>query len=291
MDSFSSVARRELHSSRGDGRAGRRGRGRRSRRSPADGFEETRRFNNWIKAVCIEEARAHCQSCTDTDTVQFLDVGCGKGGDIAKCVRENARLVALDPCSDSLAVATQRHGTVPGVQFIEGDACSVRDRTRALRLLPGGRADVVVCMFACQHAFTSPWKATMFCDTLAAACRDGGTIALAIPDAGRIRDRSPLSTPHYDVRLRGAHSVHFHVHGHTPVAPEPLLCPDRLVAELARRGITEIVLNDNARTIRARYAERREQRRNMHCPETLSNQQWELADLQRYIVVRRPSRR
>ena len=79
--------------------------------------------------------------------------------------------------------------------------------------------------------------------------------------------------------------------GHTPAAPEPLLCPERLLAELAHRGITEVLLDEGPRAIRARYATRREQRQQMHCPETLTKQQWEFADLQRYIVLRRPTSR
>jgi hypothetical protein len=123
---------------------------------------------------------------------------------------------------------------------------------------------------------------------LAAMCKDGGTLVLAMPDARRIRDRSAPSTHNYDIALRGAHHVHFHIHGHTPVAPEPLVCPERLLAELAHRGVTEVLLDEGPRAIRARYAARREQRQQMHCPETLTKQQWEFADLQRYIVLRRP---
>ena len=166
MDSFSSVARRELsRCHRGPGRSSRR-----TQRS--DDFAATRRFNNWIKAVCIDEARAQCQS--SGDTVQFVDIGCGKGGDVAKCMRGRARLLATDPCADSLRVATQRHGAVPGIQLLLADACSARDRARVTRSLPHGRADVVVCMFVSQHAFDSPWRATMFCDTLASVCAQSG---------------------------------------------------------------------------------------------------------------------
>ena len=259
---------------------------------------DVRRFHNWVKAVAIQLAADHARrSC---DEIRILDVGCGCGGDIHKLLRlQPDDALGIDASASSLRVAEQRRGASTVLRLAQCDFTARAQLAQLRRAAPArspiqrGCASVVVCMFAIHHAASDDEGARCALDLLAECCAPGGAVACVMPSAEAIRrrlgDRARHDGELFSLSRHGAAHVVFHVFGSTPAAPEPLMSPARVVAELAERGLTQVLLDGGTRRVRATRAALGEMRRTMRCPEILTAEQWALADLSHVVVVARPA--
>lgn len=154
-------------------------------------------FNNWIKSVIITK-HAHpalrqspYSAPKDRLRGRVLDMGCGKGGDINKWQKANARYyVAVDIADVSVQQCRQRYdslrGPKPEAQFFALD-CYTESLSRALPpdviRLP---FDVVSMQFCMHYAFESLEKARCMLENVSENLRSGGVFVGTIPNADQL---------------------------------------------------------------------------------------------------------
>lgn len=185
-----------------------------------------RSFNNWIKSAVIqryspaESYHKGAHEHGDQGGLLVLDIGCGKGGDLAKWQQAPQRVdlyVALDPADISIEQARERYsemqrggrggyrnqpqnlfradfivkdcfgewlGTVPIVQEvgIDGSVGPVNGAAHGQRW-GGGGFDVVTMMFCMHYAFESEAKARGMLRNVAGSLKKGGRFIGVIPNS------------------------------------------------------------------------------------------------------------
>eukprot|EP01012_Entosiphon_sulcatum_P019810 TRINITY_DN24769_c0_g1_i1.p1 TRINITY_DN24769_c0_g1~~TRINITY_DN24769_c0_g1_i1.p1 ORF type:complete len:1005 (-),score=151.62 TRINITY_DN24769_c0_g1_i1:26-3040(-) len=142
---------------------------------------EMRLFNNWVKALLIQEYVSPLFS-----RPVVLDVCCGKGGDLGKWVKAKARLiVGADVSPKAIEAAQQRHGerfADVNAHFVCCDCFGSELSTRIGQVVAplrppaetGPFFDVVCCMFAMHYAFQTEQRARAFIQNVAAHLKPGG---------------------------------------------------------------------------------------------------------------------
>ncbi|KAL8825314.1 MAG: hypothetical protein Q9170_007842 [Blastenia crenularia] len=174
-----------------------------------------RAFNNWTKGVIINKF-----SPDNGHALQVLDLGCGKGGDLAKWAQQPVQLyVGIDAAEVSITQAIERHAQMSGrggqggrggyqgrrsqpvfhAEFIVQDAFS-----QSIGTLPivrdvgfdakggrwgGGGFDMVSMMFCMHYAFEDEGKARGMLQNIGGALKKGGRFIGTIPNSDVLREK------------------------------------------------------------------------------------------------------
>lgn len=156
---------------------------------------QLKRFHNHIKRRLLE-------SFAEGGVV--LDIGCGRGGDIAKWAACGAkRVVALDVSADSIAEAgarLRRSGIPVDVRFVHGDFLRCEEDAVG----PPHSFDVAACMFALHYFWKSAKSARAFFAKLDDCLRPGGVFLGVVPDGDKILELCgslPYASPDGAFRL------------------------------------------------------------------------------------------
>lgn len=110
---------------------------------------------------------------------RVLDVGAGRGGDLAKWRAVHARLWACEPDPEALVEARRRAAYVyPAATLLAGDVLQA--------LAPAPAFDVVAFNFSAQYLFRDEAYASACVQRVAQLLRPGGRLIGVVPDAARI---------------------------------------------------------------------------------------------------------
>ncbi|KAL1755332.1 mRNA capping enzyme-domain-containing protein [Schizophyllum commune] len=151
-------------------------------------------FNNWVKSVIITKfAHPALQNSPNYSRKErlrgkVLDLGCGKGGDINKWQKANARhYVGADIAAVSVQQGEQRYkslrGARPEALFLALD-CFTEPIGRALPPdVLRTPFDVVSMQFCMHYAFETEAKARCMLDNVSRYLRQGGIFIGTIPNA------------------------------------------------------------------------------------------------------------
>lgn len=170
-----------------------------------------RRLNNWIKSELISEAIA---ACSASNQLRFLDLACGKGGDLGKisvaAKRIGAKVCAyagvdiarvsledlidrlrLNPqgyedCSLKLLVASlgaRRLDDVNGFESYSSCSAMRQGKWSTGRLSADDTFDVASMQFALHYMFETEERADIFFQDLASRLRVGGVFIAVTVDA------------------------------------------------------------------------------------------------------------
>ncbi|KAI5826034.1 hypothetical protein K523DRAFT_312160 [Schizophyllum commune Tattone D] len=151
-------------------------------------------FNNWVKSVIITKfAHPALQNSPNYSRKErlrgkVLDLGCGKGGDINKWQKANARhYVGADIAAVSVQQGEQRYkslrGARPEALFLALD-CFTEPIGRALPPdILRTPFDVVSMQFCMHYAFETEAKARCMLDNVSRYLRQGGIFIGTIPNA------------------------------------------------------------------------------------------------------------
>jgi len=152
-------------------------------------LEGYRSLCNGMKATLIEAAvQAVKRTGGRSPRLSVLDVGSGRGGDIAKWCRYRLRLyLGVDASSASVAEAERRHQKLvsDGRGALVASFAQVDIRTERLPI-GDGAADVASLQFSMQYAFDSEAGAKHLLSELARAVRPGGLVVAMLPDGDRL---------------------------------------------------------------------------------------------------------
>jgi len=108
-----------------------------------------------------------------------LDVGSGRGGDLAKWKAAGAKVTMIDPDVESVKEARQRATTVyPETYILMGDVC----------LAPDGPYDYICYNFSLQYIFKTESYMEECIDQIAKRLKPGGSFFGIAPNANRILD-------------------------------------------------------------------------------------------------------
>lgn len=150
-----------------------------------------RAFNNWIKAVQINEA---VEALTARrPSLSVLDMACGKGGDLGKWRRTRTvgEYWGVDIAPMSIEHARERLASLGNLPF----AVHLRAADAFAQPLPSdiprGGIDVVTCQFALHYAFRTENVLRQALQNVADSLRPGGLFIGTLADGDAIR-RSPV---------------------------------------------------------------------------------------------------
>ncbi|KAL8719565.1 MAG: hypothetical protein Q9225_003439 [Loekoesia sp. 1 TL-2023] len=184
-----------------------------------------RAFNNWVKSTIIHKFSPSDDNAADTNPLLVLDIGCGKGGDLAKWAqapREVELYVGIDPAEVSIEQARERYaqmgrggggrggrgarGGYRGgrvqrtfhAEFVVQDAFgqsignipivrNVGFDAKGGSRWGGGGFDVVSMMFCMHYAFEDEGKARGMLQNIAGALKKGGKLIGTIPNSDVLR--------------------------------------------------------------------------------------------------------
>lgn len=182
-----------------------------------------RGFNNWVKSTIIHKFSPTDDSSGPRDPLLVLDLGCGKGGDLAKWAQapqEVALYVGIDPAEVSIEQARERYAQMGrgggrggrgghrggrpqrtfDAEFVIQDAFGqsignipiVRnvgfDAKGGSRWGSGG-FDVVSMMFCMHYAFEDEAKTRGMLQNIAGALKKGGKFIGTIPNSDILREK------------------------------------------------------------------------------------------------------
>jgi SAM-dependent methyltransferase len=153
-------------------------------------LEGYRSLCNGLKAALIESAVQGLKRTGGArgPRLSVLDVGSGRGGDIAKWCRYRPRLyLGLDASAASVAEAERRHQKLvsDGRGALAASFAAVDIRSDQLPIEDGG-ADVASLQFSMQFAFDTEAGAKHLIAELARAVRPGGLVVAVLPDGDRV---------------------------------------------------------------------------------------------------------
>ncbi|KAI4241008.1 MAG: hypothetical protein LQ352_007516 [Teloschistes flavicans] len=175
-----------------------------------------RGLNNWVKSVIIHKFSPNADELDRRYPLQVLDIGCGKGGDLAKWAQapqEVERYIGIDPAEISIEQARERYsqmgrgggrGRRPQrtfeAEFVVQDAFTQSiGSIRAVQEVGfdpkgggrwgGGGFDVVSMMFCMHYAFEDERKARGMLHNIAGALKKGGKFIGTIPNSDVLADR------------------------------------------------------------------------------------------------------
>ncbi|KAF2434333.1 guanine-N(7)-methyltransferase [Tothia fuscella] len=156
-----------------------------------------RSYNNWVKSVLIKKFSP------PSGRSKVLDMGCGKGGDLAKWQHQNLDLyVGLDPADVSIEQAKGRHRDMTkkargrifhaefGVKDCFGESLDTVPVVRQVGFdkemdvrWGGGGFDTVSMMFCMHYAFQNEDMARQMLKNVAGALKKGGKLIGVIPNS------------------------------------------------------------------------------------------------------------
>ncbi|XKL60618.1 hypothetical protein PGB90_007675 [Kerria lacca] len=156
-----------------------------------------RNFNNWIKSMLINEFAAKYKKNTQCESINVLDMCCGKGGDLLKWKNNDVKhVICVDVAKISVEQCEQRynemkertfnskHKNIFSAEFIVADCTKVRLKDyfqKKNQLL-----DIVSCQFSFHYSFESLSQAECMIRNAAENLRSGGFFIGTIPDANDI---------------------------------------------------------------------------------------------------------
>lgn len=180
-----------------------------------------RAFNNWIKSTVIHKFARYDEHVGQP--LRVLDIGCGKGGDLAKWAQANREVelyVGIDPAEVSIEQARERYaqmgrGARGGGRGRGGHRGGRNQRTfhaefvvqdafgQSIADIPivqqvgfdakggsrwgGGGFDMVSMMFCMHYAFEDEGKARGILQNIAGALKKGGKFIGTIPNSDVLR--------------------------------------------------------------------------------------------------------
>ncbi|KAI4119865.1 MAG: hypothetical protein LQ338_007225 [Usnochroma carphineum] len=183
-----------------------------------------RGFNNWVKSTIIHKFSPNDDGGGTGDPLLVLDLGCGKGGDLAKWAQapqEVELYVGVDPAEVSIEQARERyaqmgrggggrggrgghrggrHQRTYHAEFIVQDAFgqsignipivqNVGFDAKGGSRWGGGGFDVVSMMFCMHYAFEDEAKARGMLQNIAGALKKGGKLIGTIPNSDVLREK------------------------------------------------------------------------------------------------------
>ncbi|KAL8803369.1 MAG: hypothetical protein Q9200_006247 [Gallowayella weberi] len=188
-----------------------------------------RGFNNWVKSTIIHKFSPNTDISGGGDPLLVLDIGCGKGGDLAKWAQapqDVALYVGIDPAEVSIEQARERyaqmgHGGGTGgrggrggrdgrgggrprrtfdAEFIVQDAFgesigtipivrNVGFDAKGGSRWGGGGFDVVSMMFCMHYAFEDEGKTRGMLQNIAGALKKGGKLIGTMPNSDVLREK------------------------------------------------------------------------------------------------------
>ncbi|KAI4284657.1 MAG: hypothetical protein L6R35_004847 [Caloplaca aegaea] len=183
-----------------------------------------RGFNNWVKSTIIHKFSPTDDTGGEKRPLLVLDLGCGKGGDLAKWAQapqEVELYVGVDPAEVSIEQARERYGQMGRAgggrggrvgnrggrprptfhaEFVVQDAFSQSIGTIPIVQNVGfdarggsrwgsGGFDVVSMMFCMHYAFEDEGKARGMLQNIAGALKKGGRLIGTIPNSDLLREK------------------------------------------------------------------------------------------------------
>lgn len=148
---------------------------------------EMKRFHNAQKQRLLEEFVPV--------GAKVLDLACGRGGDVWKFAKLQARVVGVDVSEQELEEARRRarDAKVPEFEAVQRDARVPFDLER--------KFDAVTCFFALHYFWESEDTAHAFFANVSRHLAAGGVFVGIVPDGRCIRD---MSTNNYAIRTESA---------------------------------------------------------------------------------------
>ncbi|KAL9600246.1 MAG: hypothetical protein Q9219_003290 [cf. Caloplaca sp. 3 TL-2023] len=180
-----------------------------------------RGFNNWVKSTIIHKFAPNDSTSDRTNRLLVLDLGCGKGGDLAKWAQapqEVGLYVGVDPAEVSIEQARERYTEMDRrafggrggrnghrgsrhpfhAEFVVQDAFGqsignipiVREvgfDAKGGSRWSGGGFDVVSMMFCMHYAFEDEGKARGMLQNIAGALKKGGKFIGTMPNSDVLR--------------------------------------------------------------------------------------------------------
>jgi mRNA (guanine-N7-)-methyltransferase len=146
---------------------------------------------NGIKACAIEtavKALRQGRGGERASTLGVLDLGSGRGGDLAKLGRYRLRFyLGVDGCATSVLEARERHRRLVtnGRSALPARFEALDFRKNTLPLDQGG-ADLVTCQFSLQFAFDTSASASHLLSEISRVLRPGGVVVGILPDGNRL---------------------------------------------------------------------------------------------------------
>ncbi len=239
-----------------------------------------RSFNNWVKAVLIN------QYARNNDTI--LDFCCGKGGDLQKWKKRRVReIIGVDIAQKSVEQARDRYENdmyarnQMDASFFTADCFSVstilfyfhsfyteilncsawciavNEQEPIERVIPDVRFDIVSCQFAFHYSFESEQKACMAFRNASLQLKHGGYFIMTIPNAYKILKRlqsSPTPSIGNSVyRIQFENKSHFpafgakytfHLESAIDECPEFLVHPT-VMDSIARSYGLRVIINES----------------------------------------------
>lgn len=181
-----------------------------------------RGFNNWVKSTIIHKFSPNDDSSGKGNSLLVLDLGCGKGGDLAKWAQAPQKVelyVGIDPAEVSIEQARERYAQMSRggrggrgghrgerpqrtfhAEFVVRDAFGqsignipiVRDvgfDAKGGSRWGSGGFDVVSMMFCMHYAFEDEAKTRGMLQNIAGALKKGGKLIGTIPNSDVLREK------------------------------------------------------------------------------------------------------
>ncbi|KAL9008610.1 MAG: hypothetical protein Q9173_006283 [Seirophora scorigena] len=183
-----------------------------------------RGFNNWVKSTIIHKFSPTDDTVGEKTPLLVLDLGCGKGGDLAKWAQapqEVELYVGVDPAEVSIEQARERYGQMGRAgggrggrggnrggrprptfhaEFVVQDAFgqsigripivqNVGFDAKAGSRWGSGGFDVVSMMFCMHYAFEDEGKTRGMLQNIAGALKKGGRLIGTIPNSDVLREK------------------------------------------------------------------------------------------------------
>jgi SAM-dependent methyltransferase len=160
-------------------------------------LESFRSLCNGLKASVIESSvQAMKESKGKSPRFSVLDVGSGRGGDLAKWCRYRPRLyLGVDASSTSVEEAKLRHQKLvtDGRGGLVASFSTVDVRSDKLPLADGS-LDIASLQFSLQYAFDTEAGAVNLIGELSRVLRPGGIVVAIFPDGDRVASILSSST-------------------------------------------------------------------------------------------------
>lgn len=157
---------------------------------------QLRRFNNWIKAVLIEE---NVQRSPNGDSSSILDIGCGQGGDLQKWrSARTSQYVGIDIAAQAIHDARRRSQSMRlsglRTRFLVADCYGASISPALIAANLPLTYDNVSMQFSLHYAFDNAKKVDTMLKNVTRHLRSGGVFVGTIPDSsalGEARARLP----------------------------------------------------------------------------------------------------